>query len=793
MNDFDDFIKEFLVECRERLNQLDNDLVALEEAPTDTDRLESAFRTLHTIKGNAGFLGFTNLGELAHRGESLLGQLRDGERLLNRETIDVLLQVVDKIREMLFVIESTGNESEGATGELSEKLDSLTGEESSGVVVAPSDLTARVHETIRFDPSTDGSEKTRDQTDDGPPQTDSSDPAHQPTYQFNIGSSDASPETRGDLSIEISDDVRVSDSSIVTPSGTTRSSSTPAPSGASTALRVEVGLLDYLMNLVGELVLARNQILQTARVRDDPALADSTQRLNQLTSELQEGVMRTRMQQIDTLWRKYPRMVRDLARQCNKEVRLVIQGGDTELDRTLLETLTDPLLHLVRNAIDHGIEDPGKRRLGNKPDVGCLSLNAFHQGGHVHIEISDDGAGLDLDKIKRRATERGLINRAQAASMRDADACQLIFYPGFSTADEISNLSGRGVGMDVVRNSISQIRGNIDIESQRHIGTTIRITVPLTLAIVPALIINGGAHRFAIPQINVAELITLEGAAANDFVEHFHSAPVFRLRDNLLPLVWLNEVLRIDETSRNNEPDETNIVVLQAGMRRFAMVVPAISNTEEIVVKPIGHVVAGLSVYAGATIMGDGRVALILDVLGTARQAGLFARPQDQAWISPTSQEVDKIERNLLLCGVGRHRIALPIAEVSALEKVPREDVELSGNQEVAQCRGGLMSLIRMRTLLGEEAASDEEQLSIVVYTESRGSIGLVVDEILDVVEQPASVQVAGQPRTTSRVSVIDGKVTDLVSIQHLIRDANPVFFHPTDGHATDMVAGSEH
>ena len=485
-------------------------------------------------------------------------------------------------------------------------------------------------------------------------------------------------------------------------------------------------------------------------------------------------VIESTMQQIGTTWNRYPRMVRDLARNCRKDVVLDIQGENTELDKTLLEALTDPLLHLVRNSIDHGIESPQDRRACGKSPHGRLSLRAWHQGGHVHIEVADDGAGLDADQIRNKAVQRGLITAEQAETMQDDELHLLVFAAGFSTSQAITSLSGRGVGLDVVRANIEGIGGTVDLESVPSQGTTVHITVPLTLAIVPALIVRQREQRYAIPQVNVIELINLEGLEATQPGELFHNAPVYRLRGELLPLLWLSEVFGggIQPVAQDSE-DGLNIVVVQAGARRFALVVDAVRGTEEIVVKPIGSVLDGLKFYTGATIMGDGTVALILDILGLARHAGLFVikhAVEDQTPSTLTKRRED--QDNLLVCSVGRRQIGLRLSDVTRLISVAQDGIEIAGQSEIMQDEERLLPLVRTSSLLGEAASpSESDRLPVVVHDGDHGHIGLIVDRILDIVEQPDDMPEFDSGGQT-RAVVVHGKVTDLIDLTSLIGDA---------------------
>jgi two-component system, chemotaxis family, sensor kinase CheA len=579
--------------------------------------------------------------------------------------------------------------------------------------------------------------------------------------------------------------------------------STPAPASESaaadqadarstlsdTTIRVDVGLLDKLMNLVGELVLARNQVLQFTASQSDTAFIATSQRLNLITTELQGGVMKTRMQPIGNIWSKFPRVVRDVAHICGKQVRVEMEGRETELDKTIIEAIKDPLTHVVRNAVDHGIESPERRVASGKPAEGRLFMRAFHEGGQVNIEISDDGAGIDPDKLKQKALQRGLVNPDQLARLSDREVLSLIFLPGFSTAEKVTNVSGRGVGMDVVKTNIEKIGGTVDIHSRLGHGTTLKIKIPLTLAIIPALVVTSGSERYAIPQVSLLELVRLEGEQARRSIENIHGAPVYRLRGNLLPLAYLSRELGCAPAGRTSDPgthDEAsgtvNIVVLQADDRQFGLVVEGINDTEEIVVKPLGKQLKGIATFAGATIMGDGRVALILDVLGLAQRAGVVSGVRDRSIADKTTHATDagREKQTLLLLGMGESgRMAIPLSMVARLEEFGADSVERSANQEVVQYRGQILPLLRLSSVLGHAgaAAGDGTPLQVVVYTEQGRSVGLVVDRILDIVEDVLDVKRSIGCDGLLGSAVIQQRVTDLLDVHGIIERAFPSFF----------------
>ena len=630
----DEIVKDFLIESNENLDRLDQELVKLESEPASKDLLASVFRTIHTIKGSCGFLGFARLEKLAHAGESLLSRLRDGKLGLSSEITSGLLAMVDAVRRMLAAIQASGQDGEEDYATLIELLARLqgdTGELPATVIPKPPAAPSVV------DPSPAP-------LDLGPGTTSDRDSLTPNPAKIGGGLIEQRLVETNDLAqpLEMQEKNGHKIGEILAAEGAPRPEDVPAadqtvesrnPQATMETIRVGVTLLDRLMNLVGELVLARNQLLQFSNSTQDAGFQAVSQRMNLIATELQEEVMKTRMQPIGNIWNKFPRTVRDLAHSCGKEVRLVMEGQDTELDRTIIEAIKDPLTHLVRNSMDHGIEAPETRKRAGKDPTGVLTMRAFHEGGQVNIEISDDGAGLNVDRIRQKAVERGLIPAQQATRMPDRDVFNLIFLPGFSTAEKVTNVSGRGVGMDVVKTNVEKIGGAVDIQSTAGRGTTVRVKIPLTLAIIPALIATCGGERFAIPQVSLSELVRLDAEEIATGIELVHGAPVYRLRGRLLPLVYLDRELGM-RSGPNEDTRRTtaiNIVVLQAEDSQFGLIVDEITDTEEIVVKPLGKQLKGIRPYSGATIMGDGRVALILDVPGLTQRAKVVAEAHASA------------------------------------------------------------------------------------------------------------------------------------------------------------------
>jgi two-component system, chemotaxis family, sensor kinase CheA len=540
------------------------------------------------------------------------------------------------------------------------------------------------------------------------------------------------------------------------------------------------------MDLVGELVLTRNQILQFNIEREDPALNATSQRLNLITTELQEGVMKTRMQPIGVVWNKLPRVVRDMATTLGKQIRLQMDGAETELDRTIIEAIKDPLMHLVRNSCDHGIESPEVRLRAGKSPQGTLTLRAYHEGGQVNIEIGDDGAGIDVARVKQKALENGLLRPEQAEKLSDREALSLIFQPGFSTAQTVTNFSGRGVGMDVVKSQIEKIGGVVDLFSRPGEGATVKIRIPLTLAIIPGLVITSGGERFVIPQVSLLELIRLESDASSNHIEYVHGTPVYRRRGSLLPIAYLNLVLGLKSAGHD---EAVSMVVLQAEDRQFGLVVDGINDTQEIVVKPLGKQLKGLTLYAGATIMGDGRVALILDVLGIGQRSGVLAEFLEQARGGGQQKaQADVSQQCLLLFRAGSFaRLAVPLSLVARLEEFPQSAIEHASGGQVVQYRDRILPLVSLRTVL-EPNATDQGELpdpvQVVVFNDGNSSVGMIVDEILDVTEDAVTVRQGSERNGLLGSAVVGKQVTDFLDFNEVIRAAGRNWFEGINGHA---------
>jgi two-component system chemotaxis sensor kinase CheA len=685
----DDLTKEFIAESQEGLDRMERCLTELEMRPDDTGLLGEIFRSVHTIKGTTGFLGFDRLEKLAHAGEHLLGSLRDGRLAVTSELISGLLHLLDGLRAILVLIEETGSEgtrSSDEDGELIAKLALLNGEMPPAVIDAE-----LLHAVV-----------------------DAGEAAAVPT------------------SAKVLDTAPAPASAAV--------NSERGGAGSDKTLRIDVDVLNRMMNLVGELVLTRNQMLQSDMAAANfPELA---RRLDSVTADLRETVMQARMQPVGNLFGKFPRMVRDLARTCGRDVRVEFTGQETGLDKSLLEAIKDPLTHAVRNAVDHGIESPADRVLAGKPAEGCVRLKAFHQSGSVVIEVADDGAGIPMERVLAKAVERNLVTPEQAAGMSEREALQLIFLPGFSTAAAVTTVSGRGVGMDVVRANVEKVGGSVEVESRRGEGTTLRLRVPLTLAIVPSLVVRSGGQSFALPQSALVELVDIPQREFARVVQRIGSAELYRLRERLLPMVWLDRLLGLE--SDNPEASQGHyLAVLEADGCRYGLVVDDLMSPEEIVVKPLSPVLREIGMFSGATVLGNGTLALILDVGATAARAGVKPIEEEMVGMGAGERAIQEAagESFLIFEDRARERTALPLDMVERIESVSLERIEYAGGRPMLQYRGELLPLKDQGDVLPDLEAMrqrGEDVLATVLICgdASQGGgqrVGMVVRQVLDV------------------------------------------------------------
>ena len=807
-----EIIQDFLVESAENLDRLDRDLVGLEKNPDDKNALAGIFRTIHTIKGTCGFLGFNKLEKVAHVGENLLTRLRDGQLTLTPEITTALLNMVDAVRQMLKEIQSSGQDGQEDYPELRERLTLLLNPGAGGVVTAPAVVVPS------SPPAPVEGKSVAKPASPAPPPTESPSASAVASTPVKARAKSSDSSTRkpvrgkiGGLLVErglVKDEdiVRALEEQdqgdhrrlgeILVALGLAKPEDVAAAlqfieakprDAAPETIRVAVNLLDKVMTLVGELVLARNQLLQFANTSENPSLHAVSQRMNLIATELQEEVMKTRMQPIGNIWGQFPRTVRDVALGCGKQVNIEMEGKETELDKTIIEAIKDPLTHLVRNSVDHGIELPEARVKAGKDPAGRLILRAFHEGGQVNIEISDDGAGLNRDRIRQKAVDRGMVTPEQAARLSEREIFNLIFLPGFSTAEKVTNVSGRGVGMDVVKTNVEKIGGVVDVQSTPGHGTTVRVKIPLTLAIIPALVVTCGGDRYAIPQVSLLELVRLEAERAATAIEMVHGVPVYRLRGRLLPLVYLNRELHLEVNPTAAEPQDgaVNIVVLQADERQFGLVVDGINDTEEIVVKPLRKQLKTVKTFAGSSIMGDGKVALILDVLGLAQRASVVSETRDRALVEKAEESAAtgaEKQTFLLFAGQGDSRMAIPLSALARLEEFPVAQLEMSGKQWVTQYRGQILPLIRLNVVMEERRvrlrglptlpSPDSGPIQVLVLNHEGRSFGLVVDKILDIVEDRAEVKSPATRACVLHSVVIGERVTELLDIPAILKTA---------------------
>ncbi len=748
-------VKEFLLESYENLDRLDRDFVDLEKNPSK-ETFGSIFRVIHTIKGTCGFLSFSKLQSVTHAGEGLLALLRAGRMQLNPQITDSLLAMVQAVRELLADIEHTGKEGSRDYSSLIDTLSNLQ----------------------KGDPSLDLQ------------------PAPVPLGEILVAQGRVrSEDLDRALKLQASGDQRRVGEILVAQGVVTEAEILEAlqaqrelkKAALDSSVRVDLGLLDELVNLVGELVLCRNRILRFAMTQEDPDFLLVSQQLNLVIGELQEGVMKTRLQPIGGVWNKFPRFVREVAASCGKQVRIEMAGEGTKLDRTVIEAIRDPITHIERNSVDHGIESPEVRLAAGKSAEGRLVMRAYHEGGQVNIEIIDDGAGIDLEKVRVKALQRGLLTQDQAARMSETELVNLIFLPGFSTTDKVTTLSGRGVGMEVVKTSIEKIGGIAEIQSRRGQGTTVRIRIPLTLAIIPALLVTSGGDRYAIPQASVLEIVRLEGDQRRSRMEWLHDAPACRLRGELLPLIYLNHEFKVEEKVQRTDNQSINLLVLRADKRKFGLVVDAIEDTDEIVAKPLGRHLKGIGVFSGATIMSDGKVALILDVLGISRKAGeADVMPESgQKPLPSVSEEPPDVRDGLLIVRHGKEkRVGITLSQVARVEEFARSLIENSSLRQVVQYRGSIMPLIRLGQVLGEDSHVPDEgkaNIQAVVYCNRGRSVGLVVDQVIDIVEAPVTISRNDQIHGISGSAIVQGRVIDLVDARAVIEAVEPGFFDQSE------------
>jgi two-component system, chemotaxis family, sensor kinase CheA len=745
----DELLREFLTETRETLDVVDVELVRFEQDPNNTRILDNIFRLVHTIKGTCGFLGLPRLEALAHASETLMGRFRDGLPVTG-DAVTLILSTIDRIKEILSALERSEREPEGSDRDLIVTLEQMAaGQGASLGARATGSLVYQVLERpLRpGEVPLDELERAFQQTPGpgAPPDPVAAAGAPQAAAEGKLAAPDraSTRDKHEDDKLEI----RV----------------------ASQSIRVNVETLEQLMTMVSELVLTRNQLLEIVRQHEESEFKAPLQRLSNVTAELQEGVMKTRMQPIGHAWQKLPRIVRDLATELGKEIEVEMHGAETELDRQVLDLIKDPLAHMVRNSADHGLETPAERRRAGKTEKGTIRLSAYHEGGHIIIEVGDDGRGLDTRRIAAKAVATGLAAQSDVDEMTETQIHQFIFTQGFSTAAQVTSLSGRGIGMDIVRANIDRIGGTIDVKTVVGQGTSFIIKIPLTLAIVSALIVAAGGDRFAIPQLSVVELARAQGHSDHR-IDRIKNTPVLRLRDKLLPLARLDELLGIGGPRSNGDGF---IVVSQVGSQTFGIVVDAVFHTEEIVVKPMSTKLRHIPTFSGTTILGDGSVIMIVDPNGIAQAIGTAAAqlPSAEAEIrDPADQPVP-----LLVFRAGSAGLkAVPLSLVTRLEEVDCARIEHSAGRHLVQYRGQLMPLVRLDD---ESDIRTKGRQPLLVFSDGDHWMGLAVDEIVDIVEEKLDVEVLGRDPGSVGCAVVAGKATEIIDIGHFLPLAFPDWF----------------
>lgn len=876
----DDLLNEFLTETSESIDVVDVELVKLEQDPNNKEVLDNIFRLVHTIKGTCGFLGLPRLESVAHASENVLGKYRDGELSVTEDSVTVILESLDRIKEILAGLEQTEAEPDGDDSELIDALDDIAAGKSASPskepTPTPKDDTEEGEivdkilgrslkpgevsmEELEAAFANAPGPQASDEADTAMPTVTESgrslyervggedtisvcahllanrlenDPAVK-VFFADVAADGRKAKFTGLLSTLLQDEMDAATNiaaSLVTVGGftsnhfdhlislvksilgecqvngdtsdeaamtlelvrdsviagsdnvakkVTKKAEVEKSTGeeskrSSQSIRVSVDLLEDLMTMVSELVLTRNQLMQMVRDIDESEFAVPIQRLSQCTTELQEGVMKTRMQPIGNAWAKLPRIVRDLSIDLDKKINLEMKGAETELDRQVLELIKDPLTHMVRNSADHGIEKSAIRLANGKPETGTILLNAYHEGGHIIIQITDDGAGIPVEKLKSKIIEKNLATEEEVAEMTDAQIQKFIFHAGFSMAAKVTNVSGRGVGMDVVRSNIEKIGGTIDMTSVEGKGSTFLIKIPLTLAIVSALIVGASGERFAVPQISVLELVRARDDSEHK-IEKIKDTPVLRLRNSLLPLVYINDILGFTshEDEENKDMNDDFIVVVQVGNFTFGIVVDQVFDTEEIVVKPVAPILKHLDIFSGNTILGDGSVIMILDPNGVANTANTGASEHEtseaEIMQAAAAQVNDDRESMLMFIAGSKNPKAVPLSLVARLEDIPVEDIEDSDGRFVVQYRGALMPIVLATS---DMKLVTEGRQQVLVFTDREYTMGLAVDEILDIVEEKLDIKLASDTEGVVGSAVINGKASEVIDVAYFLGQA---------------------
>ncbi|WP_026379080.1 hybrid sensor histidine kinase/response regulator [Afifella pfennigii] len=787
----DELLREFLTETNESLDVADAELVKFEREPNNANILNNIFRLVHTIKGTCGFIGLPRLATLAHAAETLMDKFRQGVPV-TPEAVSLVLQTIDRIKEILAKLEASGGtEPEGSDADLIALLEAMANAETAEAAepqVTVGELVPQVLERplLPGEVPLDELERMFRETE---VEIETPKPAR---GKGRKSTSTAAPDepaarTQAPSAPAAAEPQKPAEPDAPKAAGNEASAAAAANNVSNQSIRVNLDVLENLMTMVSELVLTRNQLMEIARRQEDSDFKVSLQRLSTVTAELQEGVMRTRMQPIGHAWQKLPRIVRDLAQDLGKQIELEMAGADTELDRQVLDLIKDPLTHMVRNSADHGLESAAERRAAGKPEKGTIRLSAFHEGGHIIIEIADDGRGLNTDRIRAKAAEKNLASEAELAKMPDSQIHRFVFHAGFSTADKVTNVSGRGVGMDVVRSNIELIGGNVDVRSADGKGSTFVIKIPLTLAIVPALIVEVARERLAIPQLAVVELVRIQPGSEHR-IERIKEAPVLRLRDKLLPVVHLGRLLGHASEQEESTVEDGFIAVMQVGNRTFGVIVDAVFHTEEIVVKPMSSMLRHIGMFSGSTILGDGTVIMIVDPNGVAQAAATTIESTASQAASETAALPGDAEAkvSMLVFRAGSQEPkAVPLSLVTRLEEFEVDKVELSGGRPILHYRGDLIPLVYADERMTPRAEGTQPML---IFSDNGHTMGLVVDEIVDFVEEPLNIELPCETPGMLGSAVLAGKATEVLDIAYFLSIAFGERLGKMEGHHAGRV-----
>ena len=735
----EELLNDFLAEANDQLDHVERQIVQFENNPSDADCIASIFRLIHTLKGTSGFLDLSRLERLTHAAETLLSRTRDNGRA-SAEEVDLILQTVDAVQEILVSLANNGQEPEGTDESLIALLEN-----------------AAQHDAATHQPAISSL---------APQNTQEATGETEPALAYHSGLPEKS-EAQSQPAITQTAPVAA------------KKSAATSSNRENASIRVTIGTLERIMRLVSELVLTRNQLIDLSSKGSESAISGPLQRLSAITTDLQDSIMQARMQPIDRLFASIPRIVRELSQDLQKQINLIIEGSDTELDRQLIELIRDPLMHLVRNCIDHGIENPETRTTNNKPAHGTLRISATQDAGFISIRIADDGAGIDVKRVREKAAAQGLADEARLATMSNDELCRFIFAPGFSTAKEVTHVSGRGFGMDVVRENIESIGGTVSLTTTIGQGTTITLKVPLTLAIIPALIFSVGDHRFAIPQDSVIEAVSCHDGEKSR-LSMVQGRKTFRLRNEVIPVADLTQICGMEkEDATTVDDDQRLVIVTRIGSVNFAIAVDHLADVQEIVVKPLCSPLAHLNFFAGNTILGDGSVVLIVDPMGLADSIGLDSNKQYTVDADNQGDPYRKDATNFILFrAAGQVQKALPLSLLSRIEEVKASEIVDSDGQKFLHHNNLIMPVLFLA-----EADSERETWPVLVVGVGGEPMGLVVTNIIDTIEHSLEIDIAGRTASVIGTTTMRDEVTEILDLTYFMQATRPDEFARKHAH----------